>query len=187
MLAVKLRCPACHAESPLEAFGQGDAAREALAVALRLPAPLSSLVIQYLAMFRAPNRALAFDRVHKLLAELHTMLDQGQVTRNGVARAAPLSVWQQGFERMVELRNSNKLQLPLKSHGYLLEVVAAFAEAKRDTQLRSGTRTNHSQDDAQLRKLNARARVNGDFALGKITSDQARELLRRIDAGEDVE
>lgn len=132
---MKLRCPACHAEASIEAYLGADAARGALVRALKMPAPLATLLTQYLAMFRPEKRALSFDRVDALLAELFVMIDSGQVTLNRNVRAAPLDLWRQGLEHMVELRSRaletpprTSLQLPLKTHGYLTTVVHGFAE-----------------------------------------------------------
>jgi hypothetical protein len=167
---VKLRCPACHAEASIEAYLGADAARGALVRALKMPAPLAPLLAQYLAMFRPEKRALSFERVDALLAELFVMIDSGQVSLNRNLRAAPLALWRQGLEHMVELRSRAtevppraSLQLPLKTHGYLTTVVhgmaekiAAAAESKHEAESRKGRR-----DEEPARPDNALA-LSGD-------------------------
>lgn len=85
---MQLTCPCCFARFPVEAALTDEAARQAVAAALKLPAPLGDLLLRYIGLFRPDKRALSWDRASRLLAEL---------------------------------------QLPLKSHGYLLEIVAGLA------------------------------------------------------------
>lgn len=186
---MKLRCPACHAEASIEAYLGADAARGALVRALKMPAPLAPLLMQYLAMFRPEKRVLSFERVDALLAELFVMIDSGQVSLNRNLRAAPLALWRQGLEHMVELRSRAlevppraSLQLPLKTHGYLTTVVhgmaekiAAAAETKHEAEARKGRR-----DDETARPNNAvslsgdRERIRSAYQLA--IADRAKSM-----------
>lgn len=134
---MRLKCPACGATFSLDVLLTHDGAREALMAAMEIPAPLGKLLVQYLALFRPASRDLSFDRVHTLLSELLPMIKGGQIDRNGRTWPAPLAYWQSAIEQMLVSRD--KLQLPMKSHGYLLEIIAgmgnkteAIAEAKRE-------------------------------------------------------
>lgn len=188
---MQVKCPACNATFSLEAALAIDAGRSALLVALQMPAPLGQLLAMYLGMFRAAGRALAFSRAESLLLELKPMLDNNMVERNGIKRACPLALWQQGLERMVEHRNVGKLQLPLKTHGYLLEIVFALADAADAQQEKSveksrrsgvaGNASAPSQGDQQMARLRAISRARGDLEMGLITREQAETQLR--DAG----
>jgi hypothetical protein len=51
-----------------------------------------------------------------------------QIERNGRTWPAPLEYWKAALEHMVQLRDQAKLQLPLKSHGYLLEVIVGMGD-----------------------------------------------------------
>jgi hypothetical protein len=180
---MQVKCPACNAAFSLEAALAIDAGRSALMTALQMPAPLAMLWAQYLALFRAPSRALAFDRADRLMSELLPMLASSTVVRDGVTRPAPLPVWQQGIERMLELRNSNKLQLPLKSHGYLLEIVAGLAEqqaaaAERLQEADRRVGRHREQGSSQVARIEALSRIRGDLELGLITREVAEERLR---------
>ncbi len=180
---MQVKCPACNAAFSLEAALAIDAGRSALMTALHMPAPLALLFAQYLALFRAPSRALAFDRADKLMAELLPMLTNGTVTRDTLTRPAPLPLWQQGLERMLELRNTNKLQLPLKSHGYLLEIVAGLAEnhsAATERLVEADRRVgrHREQGASNVARIETLSRVRGDFELGLIERDIAEERLR---------
>jgi hypothetical protein len=114
-----------------------EGAREAVLVALQLPAPIGKLLVQYLGMFRPGKRQLSWERVGSILAELRAPIASAQVQRGGRTWPAPLEYWKAALEHMVQLRDAGKLQLPLKSHGYLLEVIAGLAnktEGKAEAQ-----------------------------------------------------
>jgi hypothetical protein len=125
---VKLSCAACGAEMTLDTLIAHEGAREAVLIALQLPAPLGKLLIQYLAMFRPSKRQLSWERVSSILAELREPIAKAQIERHGRTWSAPLDYWKAGLEQMVQLRDASKLSLPLKSHGYLLEVIAGMGE-----------------------------------------------------------
>jgi len=181
------KCPACNATFSLDVAFAVDAGRSAVLMALQLmPKPWGSLLAQYMGMFRSAGRALSFDRTERLLGELRTMLETQTVTRNGLTRPCPLALWQQGFERVLEQRDAAKLQLPLKTHGYLLEIVFALAEqagAKQEkvqeTQRRSGAQRN-DYDERMQRSFLINA-VRGDIDLGLLSREDAEKKLR--DAG----
>jgi len=134
---VQLTCPCCAARFDIEAALTDDAARQAVAAALKLPAPLGDLVLRYIGLFRPAKRALSWSRVAKLLGELLEPIQAGQVQRKGRAWPAPVMLWRAALEQM--LANRDKLDLPLEGHGYLFAVVAGMSdkgearqEAKRD-------------------------------------------------------
>lgn len=182
---MQFKCPCCNASFSLEAALAVDAGRSALLVALQMPAPLGLLLAQYLGLFRAAGRALAFDRVERLLAELQPMLDKAVITRNGATRPCPISIWQQGIERVIEARNADKLQLPLKTHGYLLEIVYALAEQAgaqqekaQEAQRKAGVRPTAEGNERVQRSFIINS-LKGEIHLGLITIEYAREQLRR--------
>lgn len=143
---MRLTCPSCGAENTLDAAIGHDAAVESVRLALGFPAPLGPAILKYLALFRPGKRRLDWGRVARLLAELLPPIQQARVERNGIVLAAPVELWLGAIESMLAKRDA--LTLPLKSHGYLFEVVAgmagtvvARAEKHQDEQraMRSGT------------------------------------------------
>lgn len=124
---MQLTCPCCFARFPLEASLEDAAARDAIAAALKLPAELSELLLRYISLFRPAHQALRWSRTAKPLTELREMIHAGQIERNGRAWAAPQAHWQAALGQMIERRG--KLTLPLKNHGYLLEILAGMANA----------------------------------------------------------
>lgn len=131
---MKTSCPACGAAFSLDVLIGHEGARNAFMVALALPAPLGKLLVQYLCLFRPAKRQLSFDRATTLLCELQPMIDAARIERNGRTWSAPHDYWKLALEDMLAKRD--KLTLPLKSHGYLLEIIAGYsnkAEAKQES------------------------------------------------------
>lgn len=134
---MKIVCPACGSVNSLDGLIQHDAARAAIAEIAAISGPFAGVVLRYLALFRPAKRQLGFDRVASLLAELSPMILEARITRNGRSYAAPREVWVAAIDSMLASRD--RLVLPLKSHGYLLEIIVGqvhkaeqTAEAKRE-------------------------------------------------------
>lgn len=132
---MKTTCPACGATMSLDTIIGHEGARAAVMIALKFPAPLGNLLVQYLAFFRPATRQLSFDRVASLLNELLPMIEAGKITRSGRIWSAPQDYWKQALEEMLAKRD--KLTLPLKSHGYLLAIIEGYgskAETRQEAQ-----------------------------------------------------
>lgn len=131
---MKLTCPNCYETLSLSALIEHDAAREAVRLALEFPAPMGKQLIQYTSLFKPAQRALSMDRFASIISELLPMIQAAQIERHSRIWPAPLPYWQQAFESMWITRD--KLTLPLKSHGYLLEVIAGYANKDEGKQER---------------------------------------------------
>jgi|GEM_PF-596881 len=141
---MKTACPACGALSSLDVLIGHEGARDAVVVSLSLPAPLGKLLVQYLALFRPPQRSLAMDRVASLLCELKPMIADARIARNGRIWSAPQDYWRMALEEMLAKRD--KLTLPLKGHGYLLAIIEGYsnkaeAQAEQKNEDRKAGRT----------------------------------------------
>lgn len=119
---MRLRCPCCGASNSLDALIAHDAARTAVKAALDLDAALGGLVYQYLGLFRPAKNALGWDKVAGLLEELNPMISSAQIQRDGQSYPAPREVWKLALASTLAARSS--LTLPLKTHGYLLGIIA---------------------------------------------------------------
>lgn len=127
---MRLTCPCCGAQHSLEALLMDAAARQAVAAALALPA-LGDRAIRYLGLFRpAGGRGLTWDRAARLLDELNAAIAAGQIERYGQLWPAPLDYWKSALDQMLD--NRPALVLPLKTHGYLYEVVAGYSRKASD-------------------------------------------------------
>lgn len=176
---MKFNCPACGEPLSLAALLEHDAAREAVLLALQFPAPLGKLLIQYVSLFKPAQRALSMDRFANIMSEMLPMINAAQIERNGRIWPAPMTYWQQALEIMLTSRE--KLTLPIKSHGYLLSIIAGFAEksdAKAERQTEQGRKygeiktSDHGVDANKmiLKKSEKReAKVNLRDTLTKMT------------------
>ncbi|MFW1760589.1 DUF2752 domain-containing protein [Acinetobacter calcoaceticus] len=123
---MKTRCPACGATCSLDALlGHSDAS-QAFVASLSMTGDLAKPLIKYLAMFRSESRDLTFERTAKLLNEIAPDILAKQISRNRVNYPAPQAAWIWAINTMLERREQGKLQLPLKNHGYLYEVISSF-------------------------------------------------------------
>ena len=129
---MQIRCPSCGAEMSLDTIIDNDAAATALTLALSIT-PLGKYIVRYLAMFRPSTRKLSWSRVATLLGELMPAIESQRIERDGKVYDAPHAVWCTAIEAMLVTRDNGKIQLPIKSHGYLYEVIiseAAKAQAQ---------------------------------------------------------
>lgn len=153
---MKTRCPACGATCSLDALlGHSDAS-QAFVASLNMTGDLAKPLIKYLAMFRSENRDLTFERTAKLLNEITPDILARQISRNRVNFPAPQAAWVWAINTMLERRDQGKLQLPLKNHGYLYEVISSFkpenapAPVERTpTPTRAKTEAERAADQAQ--------------------------------------
>lgn len=120
--------------------------RQAMAMLIAAGMPLGKALLQYLRLFKPPKRQLGMGRVASLLEPLLADMQRGSIERNGRTWAAPREAWSTAIDKLLEARDAGKLTLPLKSHGYLYEVIAgqadkveAVAEREVDAQRRGRT------------------------------------------------
>ncbi len=122
---MKLVCPSCGYYGPPDAYMADVAASRALLLALSAPAPLAQQVQQYLRLFRPAQRALSSSRAAAILEDLLPMILEAKITWRGVIYPAPAEYWREAMDEMIIGRD--RLTLPLKSHGYLLTIIAGYA------------------------------------------------------------
>ena len=123
---MKTRCPNCGATTSLDALlGHSDAS-QAFAAALNITGKLATPLVKYLGMFRSDNRDLTFERAAKLLNEIAPDITAKSISRNRQTYPAPQAAWVWAIGVMLERRDQGKLQLPLKNHGYLYEVISGY-------------------------------------------------------------
>lgn len=125
---MRLTCSACNAEQSLEAMVGREADARALVAFIEANVPLGALMTRYLALFRPAKRRLGLVRMVALFDELQPDLQRAAVHRKGRDWPAPLPVWQAAIEQVLAARDKGTLTLPLTSHGYLYEVIAALAD-----------------------------------------------------------
>lgn len=153
---MRVSCPACGAELTLDAMLSHEGARQAVAAAMTVSPALADRLMKYLGLFRPARRQLTMDRVAALLNELLPMIQAQKVERAGRSYDTILDTWKQALDQMLRARDAGKLTLPLKSHGYLLEIVCGLCEAfergeeeRREQTRRTAHRSLSEQADAQ--------------------------------------
>ncbi len=123
---MKLCCPACGFPAEIETFASDKAARKFAVLMGRVPPPLSDLVLRYCSLFAPAKHAMTFTKGERVLGELVPMIEAGRITRAKREWLLNLAQWEAGLQAMCDKRA--QLTLPLKSHGYLLEVLAGAAD-----------------------------------------------------------
>jgi len=149
---MKVACPSCGALMSLDIIVAHDGARDAVQMALNLPAPLGKLIIQYLTLFRPQKRQLTLDRVADILAELLPMILAERISRNGKDHKIAQFVWAAGLKEIMIRHRDKPLTTPLKNHGYLCEILisqAATAEAKLEAKVEQQRRQPPAREQEQ--------------------------------------
>lgn len=154
----QLCCPNCRAVMSLDVLLAEDAPREALtAIVDAHPAGESFIkpMLRYVGLFAPAKSQMSHSRVAALVNELAPMIRTAQIERNGRTWACPIEYWRQGFEHMLAQRDQGRLMLPLKSHGYLFEVLVGLVD-KAESRAESHTERQR-QGHAGLGTVEARA------------------------------
>ena len=120
------RCPNCGAANSLDSLVSDAEAAEVLKMLLELDAGIGKAAIRYIGLFRPAKSQLSWARTAKLLNELLPMIKAQEASRDGVCFPAPIEAWIHGFNETVNARDQGRLKPPLKSHGYLLEIVSQW-------------------------------------------------------------
>ena len=139
------RCPNCGAANSLDSLVSDAEAAEVLKMLLELDADIGKAAIRYIGLFRPAKSQLSWARTAKLLNELLPMIKAQQVVRDGVSSPAPAEAWLHGFNETVNARDQGRLKTPLKSHGYLYEILAGWVG-----QPSAGNQTNQPNRRAAL-------------------------------------
>lgn len=92
-----------------------------------LPPTAIRPVFNYLKLFKPKKQVLSWAKALKLLNELAPMIKAARIKRNGMDYVIPLAHWERVLMDLVYDRPTS-LAMPLKSHGYLLTILAAQAE-----------------------------------------------------------
>ncbi len=121
---MKTRCPCCGAENSLDALITHEDARAAVWAVAQAGGETVRLAVKYLGLFRPAKSSLSFARMTTLLEEMLPDLNRRAIRRDGCEHHAPPEAWRYAFTEVLNRRSS--LKLPLKSHGYLYEIIAGW-------------------------------------------------------------
>ena len=123
---MNIKCPNCGAVHSLDSLINDADASAVLKAVLEMDVELGKAAIRYIGLFRPAKSQLSWARTAKLLKELLPMIKAQEAARDGVCFPAPTEAWIHGLNETVNARDQGRLKLPLKSHGYLLEIVSQW-------------------------------------------------------------
>jgi hypothetical protein len=123
---MNIKCPNCGAVHSLDSLINDADASAVLRAVLEMDVEMGKAAIRYVGLFRPAKSQLSWSRTAKLLNELLPMMKAQTAERDGVSSPAPAEAWLHGFNETVNARDQGRLKLPLKSHGYLLEIVSQW-------------------------------------------------------------
>ncbi|MBS9777168.1 MAG: hypothetical protein KGV50_00260 [Gammaproteobacteria bacterium] len=125
------KCPACGAVNSLDSIINNDDASIALVAIAELDAELGKAIIKYCGLFRPAKTQLTFARLATLINELLPSIKTQRIERNKQLFDAPPEAWIHAVNVLLEKRQDkeNPLKLPMKSHGYLFEVISKYKPA----------------------------------------------------------
>ena len=123
---MKTRCPCCGSENSLDALIAHEQARQSMWTLANIGGPMTQGLVQYLGLFRPSKSSLSQARMYSLMSELIPDIRAGEIRRNGQVHPAPVAAWTYAFNEVLTARDSGRLKTPLKSHGYLYEIIAGW-------------------------------------------------------------
>ena len=159
-MSADLSCPVCGTELDLGVLFAHETDQRALARLAAVSIPLGARVMQYVALFTPPKQRLTSAKKIKLILQLLPDLERQAITHKGRDWEAPLAAWAQAIDQMLAARDAQRLELPMKGHGYLFAILAgmadkheASAEQQREQQLRTGPRAATTPGPASVAAL----------------------------------
>ena len=142
-----LSCPACGSELDLAVLFANEHDQRALARLVSVGIPMGTRVLQYVALFTPPKQRLTAAKKIKLILQLLPDLERQSITYKGRDWPAPRTAWAMAIDQMLAARDAQRLELPMKGHGYLFAILAGMAdkfegqaEQQREQELRTGPR-----------------------------------------------
>lgn len=146
-MSADLSCPVCGTELDLAVLFSHEHDQRALARLAAVSIPLGGRVLQYLGLFTPPKQRLTAAKKIKLILQLLPDLEREAISWKGRDWAAPRTAWAMAIDQMLAARDAQRLELPMKGHGYLYAILAGMAdkfegqaEQQREQELRTGPR-----------------------------------------------
>lgn len=185
---MRVQCPCCGEQYPLEAGLQDDDGKRLAALFAGMEPKLGRAVLAYLRLFSPAKRSLRMTKAIKLVEELVALVEAGAVSRDArtnESRPATARMWTLGIEQMLQQRE--RLLLPLENHNYLRAVVWGIATDPQQAQLAVASASssrpraaNTIQQDLQEQI----GRIDADVRLGIIGKDEGERRMAALLKGE---
>jgi len=165
---MKVTCPACGAQYDLIAAINDTDARRFMALVSGLHPQVARPLIQYLGLFRPKKSGMRWSRMLSLARELEPMIREARITRNGISYVVPLDAWADALQYLAD--RPPGLKLPLKTHGYLLEILAGRAE-------KAAAKKEAEHEAQRRRRATPTARQNGPAQVGKLIEETTQRSM----------
>ncbi len=179
---MRLTCP-CGLHGSIELFTDDEHARKFAAIATALPGGAGAVAVRYIGLFRPGKRALAWDRACKLLEELQAMIQAGSVEWRGRPFPASPGLFISAMQQMLDGRE--RLDLPMKSHGYLVRIIvgdspkaAAAAEEAEEARKRQASAQRDGNNHMARIELNGEIQMRQRFNHPPMTEAEKIDFLR---------
>ena len=201
-MSTDFQCPNCGAEFDLSVAFSHELDHRALSRLAAVSIPLGARVVKYVGLFAPPKQRLTAAKKIKLILQLLPDLERKAITHKGRDWAVPLEAWAQAFDQMLDARDAQRIELPMKGHGDLYSILAgaadkfeAKAERDREQQQRTAPRRDTVQVRGQPLEIGQALQVTyagKDPALAKLDQDAAnaapmpqgvRDRLQQIKKG----
>jgi len=167
-MSLDILCPYCRHEFPVREGRNDPDWFELVDTIHALPAEVHKPLWQYIELYRGKNR-LRSSTMLKIVQHLSPMIKRATVMRGSIAYAVSPRQFARAMNYLVE-QTPPTLSLPIKSNGYLLEMLASQTEkaaAKTEQQQES-----NKQQVAQQRKGSTQA-ISPQKVLDELKKKQA--------------
>lgn len=170
-MSADLSCPVCGTELDLAVLFAHEGDQRALARLAAVSIPLGGRVLQYLGLFTPPKQRLTAAKKIKLILQLLPDLEREAISWKGRDWPAPRTAWAMAIDQMLAARDAQRLELPMKGHGYLFAILAGMADKHEDQDER--------QREQDLRTGPRAATVNGPKSVADLVQTPAPAAMPR--------
>ena len=182
---MRVQCPCCGEQFPLEAGFLDDEGKRLAAQFADIEPRLGRAILGYLRLFSPAKRGLRTTRAIKLVEELMSAVNAGTVTRDArTADSKPASpaMWTAGIDQMLAQRE--RLSLPLDNHHYLRAVVFGIASdpAQVAKVQQAAPKKARSGMTAQQLHQEQIGSVKSDVLLGILSAEEGERLIAKLGA-----
>ena len=126
---IELTCPRCRSVSDLREYIADASDRQAVEKLLTHVNPvLGHLLMDYIELHAPLKQRLTVTKTVRLLLQVLPAVSRGTIQHKGREWPAPPQAWARAIDYMLMQRAQDRIELPLTGHGYLLAVLAGYAE-----------------------------------------------------------
>jgi hypothetical protein len=122
-----INCPECGAQFDLSQAMEDADGRRFVGLLADLPPVVVKPLLRYLKLFKPAKQGLRWSRMYTLTKELLPMIQQAEVTRNGLHYICTVEQWAAHMTDLAECPPES-LRRPLTGNGYLISIAANQAD-----------------------------------------------------------